>query len=221
MGIRSKAAVIVGGSVGPMVQRAAQQDIDDLMRRCLHQAVEEWIRDGLPSFDHFEASKTVQLFGRIDRATRTPGPFFMLEVDLEGVELSPDVLAGRSSAIAIPRPDMRFRIGSVSRLVECKRLSAPKGLPRLYVEEGMLRFIGGKYSADADRGTMVGYVEDDDEKTSVARVNSVITSHGSLGPGNELGAPTIVGSRFVRRSSEHDRTGSSPIELDHLLIDIR
>lgn len=62
--------------------------------------------------------------------------------------------------------------------VECKRVSGTKsnGLARKYVEEGVLRFVRGKYSPGHRWGAMVGFVVDGDAQRAVALVSAAIAA---------------------------------------------
>ena len=80
------------------------------------------------------------------------------------------------------RIDLRFIHGcdeSVYFAFECKRLNVPadggcKSLAREYVEEGMMRFVTGKYAAGLSQGGMIGYVMNGDFQLPTARVDAEI-----------------------------------------------
>jgi hypothetical protein len=114
------------------------------------------------------------------------------------------VAAGRSWFISLEDPttdpdfgtelgrnDLRFyppnRHGqTVFFTVECKRLRVParsgfRNLADKYAEEGIQRFVDGKYSAGLPCGGMVGYVMDNKNSRAFASIQSEIVSRrGSL-----------------------------------------
>lgn len=107
---------------------------------------------------------------------------------------------------------------------ECKKLNvrhadgAPRSQAGRYVgEDGMMRFVTGKYAGDLPVACMLGYVMDGNLQWAYTRVTASVTSHrralGLQGPPRPV-SPIGVFQRFV---TEHDR-GSGPIEIRHALL---
>lgn len=64
-------------------------------------------------------------------------------------------------------------------VVECKRLhvrtaSGFRHLSDEYIEEGLMRFVDGRYSASQPVGGMIGYVMDDDIEAAFERVGAEV-----------------------------------------------
>lgn len=64
--------------------------------------------------------------------------------------------------------------------VECKRVSgADTSLANLYVTQGVLRFISGKYAKKHDWAAMLGFVIDNDPVSSAALIHARLTKDTS------------------------------------------
>lgn len=85
-----------------------------------------------------------------------------------------------NTGAVIGRIDLRFLHGyreDVYFAFECKRLNGVRkedrsSLARLYVLEGMMRFVDGKYAKGLDKGGMLGYVMDGDTKSALEAVST-------------------------------------------------
>ena len=105
---------------------------------------------------------------------------------------------------------------------ECKKLNVwREGVRRSqagrYVDDGMMRFVTGKYAKDLPVACMIGYVMDGDLSFAYARIRATIRRNGGAlrlqdGPNEEL--PFDAMTRFV---TTHERNDNG-IELRHALL---
>lgn len=98
---------------------------------------------------------------------------------------------GTRSSPESPKPERRIDIKVIYSFdedeyfgIECKRVSGRKsdGLARKYVQNGVLRFVSGKYSPGHQWAAMVGFVIDDKMPASVKLIAEEISARA-----NELG----------------------------------
>lgn len=113
--------------------------------------------------------------------------------------------------------------------VECKRLRAPaqSGLRHLadkYAEEGIQRFVDGKYSAGLPCGGMVGYVMDNQTALAFASVQSEIVSKRSalkLPARDGIRTPSAVLPDYEWSADTlHNRTDGDFL-VHHVLLGVR
>ena len=105
---------------------------------------------------------------------------------------------------------------------ECKKLNVWRdGVRRSqagsYVDDGMMRFVTGKYAKGLPVACMIGYVMDGDLSFAYARIKATIGQNGGAlrvqdGPTDE--PPLDAMTRFV---TTHKRNGDD-IELRHALL---
>ena len=105
---------------------------------------------------------------------------------------------------------------------ECKRLNvrregARRSQAGSYVDDGMMRFVTGKYADGLPVACMIGYVMDGDMSFAYARIKATIGENRSAlrlqrGPADETSLNAIT--RFV---TTHQRNGDD-IELRHALL---
>ncbi len=211
----------VYGLIDQPLQRLLSRDIDDAIEETLIAAAASWKTDGLQRFNDEEANCTIQLYRWGDEAIRKTSTLHALSLQLEWVQPTPEMLAGKEDAGNSSRPDLRFSIGSVGRTVECKRLTARSPWLRRYVYEGMDRFVSGVYAPSEDRGNMVGYMQADEPTTIVDGINTQVAAHPAMGSSHKLvpssARPPI---QDVFRST-HIRKSSPSILLTHYLVDLR
>ncbi len=91
---------------------------------------------------------------------------------------------GDAAGRQVGRIDLRFCHGyreDVYFAFECKRLNvvgnsgSRHSLATEYVQEGMLRYLEGKYAGGLDKGGMLGYVMDGDVSSAIGAVGRSIT----------------------------------------------
>ena len=96
-------------------------------------------------------------------------------------------------------------------IIECKRIAgSDRALCRLYVTEGIDRFVSGKYSRRHAVAFMCGYLQSDDVELAVDGVNRYLSKKGRVT--EKLGSPAIVRDAWAR-SSRHPR-GSNRHDID-------
>lgn len=105
---------------------------------------------------------------------------------------------------------------------ECKRLNVVhagkrSSLAKLYVTEGMMRFLTEQYAEQLPMGCMLGYVLDGDIAFASSRLAAAITTHGPLGLIE--GPLALAAVQTVQRfRTRHSRPGGTEIELRHALL---
>lgn len=103
-------------------------------------------------------------------------------------------------------------------IIECKRVSgSDSSLCRLYVDQGIDRFAGGKYAWNHATGFMVGYVILGTPATAANGVNGHLKCKGRSAEQLE---PSVPGESWVRRSC-HPRQDGGPIRLLHAFLACR
>ena len=185
---------------------------------------EAWKQDGFPRYRDEEVPYTAVLIGRMRRVAQEQGLSFVPSP--ERVKYREDVLEGLADPAESPRIDIGIAWGAtiaeeVFLSIECKRL-ARGTLAKRYVDQGMLRFITGHYAPDAAAGGMVGYVVAGTPGQVRDDVNVWIGSDARLGPAHMLEESAAIGPLSTVYRSQHDRRPQfSPIQLTHLLFDMR
>lgn len=156
------------------------------------------------------------------------------------------VRAGRSWFIALEDPindpdfgtelgrnDLRFyppqhHGQTIFFTVECKRLrvttkSGFKHLTAEYVDQGVMRFVNGQYSAGLPCGGMVGYVMDNDTATALASIINEINAKAALirlRTRNGICVPSILLSGCETSADTFHQRIDGMFELHHLLVGI-
>ncbi len=126
------------------------------------------------------------------------------------------------------RIDIRFIHGydeSVYFAFECKRLNVPgnrgcKSLAREYVEEGMARFVIGKYAAGLKQGGMIGFVMNGDSTAATAKVDEAIRTRTRLllmVPGTGLTTSSLFPAEHAVRETKHPRR-TPALALHHVFL---
>jgi hypothetical protein len=200
------------------LQDSVARELDDVLRELLDSATLMWSLAAWCAYDHREVHCTVQLYRWCGELIRSDRRFTLLNVQLEWLNLTPEMLAGTESIEFVKRPDLRVYIGSVGRSIECKRLASKGDLARRYVHDGMARFVADGYGRGEPIGYMVGYIQSGAPGTIIARVNTNVRRHPDMGEAHQLGAGTAT-AVACWHESRHVRA-SDTIRLRHLLIDM-
>jgi len=102
-------------------------------------------------------------------------------------------------------------------IIECKRIAgSDRDLCRLYVVEGIDRFVSGKYSRRHTIAFMCGYLQSDDVELAVDGVNRYLSKKGRVT--ERLGLSTIVPDPWAR-SSRHPRASNQhAIDIHHAFL---
>ena len=95
---------------------------------------------------------------------------------------------GTRASLSSPKPEGRIDIKIIYSFaeeeyfgVECKRVSGSKsdGLSKKYVENGVMRFVSGKYSPGHGWAAMIGFVVDGDPAGAVKLIAEAIAAAGN------------------------------------------
>lgn len=208
----------IEGRVALALQRSMASRFDGLIRELLVDAASLWESEGFFRKNDSEIACTVRMFDCASRLRDARAELALIHVQYDGPQPTPEMRRGLADPARARRPDLNFRVGEVVVHVEAKRLHLRDGLPRLYVDEGMRRFIDGHYPASPDGcGYMLAYVLNDPPPDAVAEVNAIISGAPDLGPKHVLGAPSERGPRLLLHVSLHN----DGLRLLHQAIDIR
>ncbi|HLP47947.1 MAG TPA: hypothetical protein VK469_18530 [Candidatus Kapabacteria bacterium] len=119
------------------------------------------------------------------------------------------------TAISLSNPEAYY-------LFECKRLDGSTGLNKKYIQEGILRFILGKYSAYYGLNGMLGFeVKKIDTSGNIDKINRLVLSE--FKETNVIKGLTGINilEDFIHSYKSIHRTASAKtIELYHLMLDI-
>lgn len=110
--------------------------------------------------------------------------------------------------------------------VECKRLrvttdSGFRHLTNEYVDEGLQRFVDGKYAADLSCGAMLGYVMDNQVALALASVRDEINARPrplKMKAGLKCPSSILPGNPFSAESHHHRANGE--FKAYHLLVGV-
>ena len=102
-------------------------------------------------------------------------------------------------------------------IIECKRIAgSDRDLCRLYVTEGIDRFVSGKYSHRHAIAFMCGYLQSDDVELAVDGVNRYLRIKGRVT--ERLGSSAVVSDAWAR-SSRHPRVSPlCAIDIHHAFL---
>jgi hypothetical protein len=183
-----------------------------------------WKAEGFPRYRDEEVPYTAVLVGRMRRIAHAQGLPFIASP--ERVRYSEPVFEGLADPAEAPRIDIGVPWGAGVAddpffSFECKRL-APGRLARLYVDQGMMRFVTGYYAPDTSVGGMIGYVVGGGPVVAKDAVNARVRADSRLGATHELGSAPAIGSLNTVYASSHDRAPAFPaITLTHLFFDMQ
>lgn len=129
--------------------------------------------------------------------------------------------------VSIPNPS-EFSSGTLSFIIECKIIDSYSRKNKLYIEEGILRFISGKYSENMNVGGMIGFIRiaENRKKSNNSKTDKIIDNinyklvNDYKRPNSEELAKIHVMDKFDSLFiSKHSRTSLSNINLFHMLLD--
>lgn len=200
--------------LSPRIERAVLQLVVD--------GFERWETRGFNRYGDHEDHFTIRLVAcmREIRSERN----MALMPRFQSVEASAEMLEGREDPAHAPRIDIVVSwdlfADDAPFSIECKRL-APDDLARLYVVEGIARFVRGYYGAKDESGAMVGYVIGGTVDTVLDRVNSHVERAHTMGPSHTLTVAGPIGWLNTVFASDHQRSFPfQPIRLTHLFFDM-
>lgn len=187
----------------------------------LAEAAVEWLEEGCPRYDNREASCTAAVAGRLltkidERKSNALQPM----VTLETGAWTEEHFSGEKDPTTVPRPDLVVWLGlqhEARMNVECKRLLSGFASPRDYVQDGVCRFLNGRYPVDEGVGAMIGFLLDRDPATAAHQIDDAIRAVIERDePLHEDGPLATLES--IYRSTHDSAVGD--LELVHLLVDM-
>ena len=105
-------------------------------------------------------------------------------------------------------------------IIECKRIAGnDAGLCRLYVLEGIDRFIEGKYGERHAVAFMVGYLLSVDAEAAASGINGFLSRKGR--ESDHLGPCTVLEQPWARSSRHARQSPAQPIDLHHAFLDFQ
>ncbi|MGW9111841.1 hypothetical protein [Microbacterium sp. NPDC055683] len=213
----SKGLGRVLGHASEFIHSRAAQQLPELVRDLMDDALALWAGNSWHTFNHLESNCSAQLYRWLREAKRADKRFFPLGVNIENIEFTPGMLAGTESIVGASRPDLRIHVGDSGVLLEAKRLTDTAQHCRAYVDDGMARFVSSAYGAAEGWGVMVGYVQQPTTAGIEPRVNGFVKAHSLMGTGHEL-VPQSTNVHSEKLRSSHVRTSGKPINLDHVWV---
>lgn len=214
--------------VRPQIQLDADEDAERvvalatasagrLIRKLMIESITSWASQNFDRYDEREVSFTVRLYAcmrEVKEAHR--GQMLMIHPDYDGPLPSAKMLQGLADVGETPRPDLTVKCGEATIHIEAKRLMPNKGLPAKYVNEGMMRFVDGRYiSSGSGFSLMLGYILNGEPADSYGAVNHVIETHDRLRP-DEIAEEREVIDKLTIYVSTH-----SFGEISHYAVDVR
>ncbi len=176
------------GSAAPL-SREISPEIEKAILQLVVDGFERWKIGGFKRVGDHEDHYTVCLFACMKDIRRERN--MALVPRYQHVEPSDEMLEGHENPAHAPHIDMviswDFLTDDAYLSIECKRL-APDDLARLYVVEGIDRFVRGYYGAKAQTGAMVGYVISGTPKAVFERVNAQCSGRKGFGHGSRTDA---------------------------------
>ncbi len=208
----------VYGRISMVVQVRAARRLSELVPELVGDAVARWAKNGWVTYDHTEANCTIQLYRWLVEARRIDIRFHTFEVNLENVNPTPQMLEGKASVATASRPDVRISVRGAGIFLEAKRLMSTGDWCRLYVHEGMARYVASTYAATERVGMMVGYVQNQPDTTGLRdRINNYVHSHELMGPSHQLiEYRADVDQEWL--TSDHARSSGTDVRLEHLWV---
>jgi hypothetical protein len=213
-------SLVVHGRADQRVRTYAAKRCETLVRTLFVDAVSAWSRENFLRFGDHEVDCTVRFFDWCQRTLQEdPGRWPSVRVQYDGTTPTLEILRGVADPKTSPRPDVIIFIGHITLHLEAKRLATSDQLPKLYVQKGMLRFLGGSYAwSPGSRGAMLSYNMVDSVRDGIDHVNGVIKSSQDMGPDGTLEFREPLHPKLDLFVSEH---GAPPLTLLHFAVDMR
>jgi hypothetical protein len=195
----------------------ATASADRLIRKLLIESITTWATKHFDRYDDYEVSFTVRLYAWMLEVTASNrGEMLMIHPQYDGPLPTREMLLGLADVGRTPRPDLTVKCGEASIHIEAKRVMLTKGLPAKYVNDGMMRFLDGRYvSPGVSLAFMLGYIMRDAPAKCYEAINSVIRVHSNLGSDQLARQREALGGLSIY-VSEH-KIG----EITHYAIDVR
>ena len=209
------------GSAAPLA-RELSPEIEKAVLQLVVDGFERWEMGGFKRYGDHEDHYTVRLVACMREIRRERN--MALVPRFQNVEPSDEMLEGREDPARSPRIDMvvlwNLFADNAFLSIECKRLS-PDDLARLYVVEGIARFVRGYYGATDQSDAMVGYIMSGTPDVMLSRVNTYVERAHTMGPSHTLKVADPIGWLNSVFASDHQRSAPfQPIRLTHLFFDM-
>jgi hypothetical protein len=196
----------------------ATASADRLVQKLLVESIRSWATTDFDRYDDREISFTIRLFSRMQGVKASNrGEMVLIHLQYDGPLPTREMLLGVADAGRTPRPDLTVKCGEASIHIEAKKLMPAGGLPAKYVNDGMMRFINGRYvSAGTSLALMLGYIMQGLPGDCYEAINEVIRVHPQLGP-EEVTKQREIVEDIAIYFSEHRAIG----EITHYAVDVR
>lgn len=209
------------GSAAPLA-RELSPGIEKTILQLVVDGFERWKAGGFTSYGEHEDHYTVRLVACMREIRRERN--MALVPRFQSIEPSDEMLEGLEDPVHAPRIDVVVLwdvfADDAFFSIECKRL-APDDLARLYVVEGIARFVRGHYGATDESGAMIGYITSGTVDAALSRVNTHVERAVAMGPSHTLKVADPIGWLNDVYASEHQRSSPfQPIRLTHLFFDM-
>ena len=209
------------GSAAPLSREVAPE-IEKAILQLVVDGFERWRIGGFRRVGDHEDHYTIRLVACMKEIRRERN--MALVPRYQHVEPSDEMLQGQEDPAHAPRIDMviqwDFLTDDAYLSIECKRIAADD-LARLYVVEGIDRFVRGYYGAKAQTGAMVGYVISGTPNAALERVNTQVERAPAMGSEQKLMAADPIGWLSTVFASTHPRPlPFQTIRLTHLFFDM-
>ena len=203
--------------------REISPEIEKNILRFVVDGFERWKEKGLDSFCKQEDPFTVRLVACMKELKRERDIPFVPEY--QHVELLESMLEGEESPAYAGISDIEILwdlfVDDASYCIECKRVASGV-LARLYVVEGINRFVQGRYASRLRASAMIGYVVQGAPGEVFVHVNHQIGNNQCMDSEHLLyEADPIKWLKTVYESNHPRPSQNSSIRLTHLFFDMR
>ncbi len=181
-----------------------------------------WEQMPKPGQSDLEDSISDKLYSALLKAKgRSDFPFLIRREDLE-FDLESSKETGRKDIVFFPSFHEEIYL-----CLEAKRLNAvvsgkKRSLADEYVKEGMVRFVGRKYSRSVSHGVMLGYVLDGDIDLAIKNIEKNIRNHFSelrMNSNVGLSASSIRPDDRHTKETQHQREHEkAAFHIHHLFV---
>ena len=178
----------LAGQIAPAIADYVASRADSLVLGLLKASIEHWAAEDFHRWSDGEVSCTIRVYDWCDRLVNTQRAAYPMMYPLYEAYLpTNEMRLGNEDPARSPRPDMFIICGTAKIYIEAKRLSPSSPLPKEYVDEGMIRFASGRYTAALSRpGIMIGYIFEGSVQASYSAVNAIVRTHPQYGPSHEI-----------------------------------
>jgi hypothetical protein len=184
--------------------------------------LDAWKQITAPAPDEREDDTSVRLYSAMVKKQDRQAHQFLIRC--QDVEVDTDLtkVTGRKDIVFFPGHD-----GDLYFCLEAKRLNARvrgvmRSLADEYVNEGMQRFVTGKYSRQIHHAGMLGYVLDGDVVRAMASVlDNIRRQHAPLGmdaPGDWIESPHRVGDPQAKETAHRRTHTPTRFQVQHLFV---